>query len=165
MRAPDSLVAMSDGSTSSLQDLAAEGPIGLVFLRHIGCIFCRKQVALLRGLPPGAVVFVGMELPEALAEFCQRLRSPHRFASDPERKLYNAFGVGTGTIGQVLGPRVLVKGLGALRYGNGRPTSDPMQLGAAFVIARDGSVAWSHRARDAADLVSAAALADALAAA
>lgn len=74
--------------------------------------------------------------------------------ADPEHALYSAFGLGRGTLWQLLGPRVWGAGLRALggRHGVGAPQGDPMLLaGAALVAAR--RVRWLHRAAHSGDVV------------
>jgi hypothetical protein len=153
----DHNVLLEDGSACLLSDLFREGPIALVFLRHLGCVFCRYQVAQLRSEKDLPIYFVCMESCDEAAKFKKRMRSPHRFICDPERKLYEAFGVGRGTTGQIFSLKTLAVGVKAAFSGSfqGRPTADPMQLGAAIVLDRGGEIMWSHYAADAADIVSA----------
>ena len=69
--------------------------------------------------------------------------------SDPERRLYDAFGLGRGSVGQLFGPRVFAAAAGAVRYGVGlaRPVGDPFVLAGAFVVDDRGVI---HRAEPAA---------------
>jgi hypothetical protein len=67
-----------------------------------------------------------------------------RAVSDEAKELYAAFGLSRGTLGQVLGPRVLWAGLGAaLRgHGLGKPVGDPLMLSGWFLV-DEGAVVWS----------------------
>lgn len=65
--------------------------------------------------------------------------------ADPDLVLYGAFGLGRGTLGQVIGPRAILAAGRALLRGNlvGKPVGDVKVMPGAFLI-RDGAVAWSH---------------------
>lgn len=126
-------------------------PVALVFLRHLGCLFCREHVVQLRDYPDLNVVFVAMAGPGETNEFRTDHASPHRFVCDPERVLHSQFGVATARFGQVLNPRVLLRGASAMKYGLARPTGNPMSLAATVVLNEDGEVVWTHHARDIAD--------------
>jgi peroxiredoxin len=119
----------------------------------------------LREHPDLNVVFVAMASPDEAAEFRARVGSPHRFVADPDRKLHGLFGIESAGFAQVLNPRVLLRGVSAMRYGVSQPTGDPRSLGGAFVVSRAGEVVWSRRARDVADNASPEEIAAALAAA
>ncbi|RYG40036.1 hypothetical protein EON79_23280, partial [bacterium] len=102
---------------------------------------------------------------EECAAFRLRMESPHRIISDPNRVLYEAFGLTRGTLTQILKPKAFGRGLSAMRAGlrQGLPTSDPMQLGGAFVVDREGCVAWEYRSQDQSDNPTAEAILEALA--
>jgi hypothetical protein len=65
--------------------------------------------------------------------------------ADPERVLYTAFGLGPGTVGQVIGPRALLAAGRALLRGNlvGKPVGDVKVMPGAFLV-EDKAIAWSH---------------------
>ncbi|MGV3614418.1 MAG: AhpC/TSA family protein [Fimbriimonas sp.] len=119
----------------------------------------------MRGHPDLNVVFVAMATPEEASAFRAKMRSLHRFACDPERSLHAAYGVGMATGRQVVNLHVLGRGAQAMRYGFGRPTGDPLSLGATVVLDRAGNVRWEHQAADVADNASPAAIAAAISAA
>ena len=160
MQAPDAQVDLEDGARVHLRELYRDRPLALVFLRHFGCIFCRYQVSQLRPAADLNIAFVCMESASEAKEFKAKLRSPHRFISDPGHRLYEAFGVKTGTGRQLVTLNALKQGFKATLAGSfqGKPTADPMQLSAAFVIGTEGEVSWSHYAKDAGDIVSEEAL-------
>lgn len=167
MFAPTQTVTLDDGDSLELGTLWAERPLAIVLLRHLGCIFCREIVARMRQYPEANLLFVAVERAEECAAFRARMESPHRIVSDPGRALYEAFGLTRGTLMQILTPRSMGRGLSAMRAGlrQGLPTSDPMQLGGAFVIDRRGCVDWEYRSRDHSDNPSAEAILGALASA
>jgi len=65
--------------------------------------------------------------------------------SDPERRLYAAFGLGRGSLGQLLGPATWVAGARALlkRHLVGRPVGDPLTMPGAFLV-EGGRVLWAR---------------------
>lgn len=153
-------VRLDDGSELELQKLNGGKPFALVFLRHYGCIFCRYQVAQLRPAVDLPVFFVGMGTVGEASSFKMKMRSPHRFVADPERALYEKFGVQRGKPGQVFTLRAIGTGLRATLSGQfqGKPSADPMQLGAAFILDGSGNVCWSRYSDDVAEIVGAATL-------
>lgn len=153
MRAPTLFVELSSGESVPLVSLYRDRTLALVFLRHFGCVFCRRQLSILRRFPELNIVFVGMGSPAEALAFRERYKVPHEIICDPQRRLYEAFGLPVGNLGQLLGPRVVVRAVGAMRYGQSRPTADPRQLGGVFVIDAEGEVVWSRRYRDASDNV------------
>ena len=151
--APTQAVTLDDGSSVELRDLYCERPLALVFLRHLGCLFCREIVTQLREIPSESLVFVAGERAESCAEFRERAEIPQRFVSDPGRTLYEAFGLERGGLGAFVSPKIIGRGIAAMRAGHRQaiPTSDPRQLGGAFVVDSGGRVVWEHRSEDIAD--------------
>lgn len=77
--------------------------------------------------------------------------------ADNDRVSYRAAGTRKGSLGQLVGPSVLAKGLATTvrtRKLQTRTIGDPAQLGGAMVIRQDGTVAFSKMAKDASDNVS-----------
>ncbi len=162
MRAPEIDVLTSSGETVPFSSFYAERAVGVVFLRHLGCLFCRRHVSQLRRHPELNLVFVSMGSPEETREFEAKWKTVHPFLCDPEKTLFEKFGLTRAKWSQIVGPRVLLQGAASIRYGVGTPLGDPMQLAGTFVINRSGEVVWSHRARDASDNASAARIGEAL---
>lgn len=154
MRVPEFGVLRDDGSLVPLYSLAADRPVALVFLRHLGCIFCREQVATLRdALPEENVAFVTMSNPALAGRFRRWMRSPHAFFCDPERRLYEAFGVGRAKASHFLNPHLARRAVEAYRKGfrNGLRFDDALQLGGTYVMDHDGLLLASFPANDAGD--------------
>lgn len=154
MRVPDFGALRHDGARVTLYGMAAERPVAMVFLRHLGCIFCRQQVAMLRdAMPEENVVFVTMSPPKVAARFRTWMRSPHPFLCDPERRLYEAFDVPRSTVGKYFSSTVVKAALRAYRsgYRNALDFDDQLQLGGTFVIDRAGDVLGSFVSEDIAD--------------
>jgi hypothetical protein len=72
--------------------------------------------------------------------------------ADPERHLYDAFGVERGGMAQMLGPAVVACGIRATLKGNliGRKDGDPWTL-PTFVLVDGDRVLWRHDGRHAGD--------------
>jgi len=155
----DIVEALEAAHTQSGERLAAlteASPVLLVFLRHAGCTFCREalgDVARERNLIEASgvrIVLVHMGDSDAISKLIAkyRLEGVARIC-DPERKLYQAFGLKRGGLRQLFGPKVLWRALpaGALsRHGIGRMTADSFQMPGLFLIDQSGIVRrFRHR--------------------
>lgn len=154
MRAPDFQVATDEGETLPFGSLIESGPIALVFLRHLGCVFCLQHIRDLALHPELPVVFVSRSPGPETKAVREKLGSPHRFLVDPEGRLHTHFGIARGGLGQIFNLRSFREGMKAVASGLpllSKPQTDPMELGATFVIDPQGEVVWEYRAKDAAD--------------
>ncbi len=136
-----------------LSTLSRETHTLVVFLRHFNCIYCRESLAELRRLRSEieaegaqiAVVHMGTEsqAEELLSLF--DLSDVERF-SDPEQKLYRAFGLERTSLGQLLGP---ASWMGMVRAGLKSPftpgkrlkgiVGDVLQMPGVFLLS-NGSI-------------------------
>ena len=143
-----------------LVDLSFESPLLIVFLRHFGCTFCREALADIArqrdAIAARGVRIVAVHMaPEAEAAgifLCYGLADLDRI-SDPERRLYRAFGLKEGRVSQLLGPKVWWRGFvaGLLRgHGVGRVRGNGFQMPGAFIF-HEGGVVRSMIHRSAAD--------------
>jgi hypothetical protein len=84
--------------------------------------------------------------PEEGDEFLAKRWPEARAVSDPDEVLYDGFGLARGTLGQLLGPRVLWAGLKSTLSGHGfaMPAQDAVRMSGWFLV-NDGQVVWSHR--------------------
>ena len=99
------------------------------------------------------VVLVGMGPPKESREFLEKFALPFLMVCDPNRKLYDAYGLKRmGTLG-FLSPSLALKGLSALAGGNlvGMPEGDVKQLAGIFIIDNSGHVRFRHLSADPAD--------------
>ncbi len=154
MQVPEFGVLRHDGVRVTLYGLADERPVALVFLRHLGCVFCRQQVGTLRDeLSEENVVFVTMSEPKLTDRFRIWMRSPHSFLCDPEKRLYEAFGIPRSTAGKFFSASVVHEALKAYRkgYRNALTFDDQLQLGGTYVFDREGHVLASFISEDIAD--------------
>jgi AhpC/TSA antioxidant enzyme len=100
------------------------------------------------------VVLIGQLTPRHAAHFRRTQQVELPVLADEKRESYKAAGAKVATFGELLGPKVMAKGiLTSARTGRvqGRTLGHPAQLGGAMVIAPGGRVAWSHMSEDASD--------------
>jgi hypothetical protein len=100
------------------------------------------------------VVLIGQLTPRHAAHFRRRQQIDLPVLADEERRSYKAAGAKMGSVGELLGPKVVAKGLLTsvrTRKVQSRTIGHPAQLGGAMVIAPSGEVLWSHMAKDASD--------------
>jgi hypothetical protein len=120
-------------------------------------VFCRELVSELRAARAAAddlprVVLVHQGTVEQGDAFLESRWPEVSAIADPGRVLYAAFGLERGRLAQVLGPRVLLRGMSAALRGNGigKPVGDLWQMPGAFVIHRS-AIVWSHVAHHVGD--------------
>lgn len=154
----EALHAVRSQRNNTLAELSAGQPLLLLFIRHVGCTFCREALADLAAqrsqLEAGGIrlAIVHMSPPANAAALLARynLEDLDQF-SDPDCRLFRAFELARGTLWQVLGPAVWRRGLFALlRHGIGKPEGDGFQLAGVFVL-KDGKIAASFRHATSAD--------------
>jgi peroxiredoxin len=165
--APDCELIDDERRTRRLSKFWSNGPAAIVFVRHLGCAFCRREAALLRNDAPqfesaGAeIAFVTMAPTDDAAEFRKHYQLPFSVLADPEQKAYREFQVPRGNWISVMGPQTWSAGLKALiEHGAGRPVGDVRQLSGGFVVARDGTIRYVHLSQHSADLPPHAAMLD-----
>ncbi|MBV6483472.1 MAG: hypothetical protein DIKNOCCD_03253 [bacterium] len=144
----------------SIEALSQEAPVLLIFLRHLGCTFCRETLSDIREkrdyltrkkIQP---VFVHLSPEEKAAPIFEKysLGDVPRI-SDPGKALYHAFGLQRGRILQLLGPRVWWRGFVVAilnRHGFGRLMGDGLQMPGVFLIYK-GKVLKDFRHRTTGD--------------
>jgi peroxiredoxin len=136
-----------------LESLSEERPTLVVFLRHFNCIYCRESLAELGRLRQSieaegaqiAAVHMGTESQAETLLSLFNLEDVERF-SDPERRLYHAFGLERATLGQLLTPSSWI---GHLRAGLKSPflpgtrlkgiVGDVLQMPGVFLL-KDGKI-------------------------
>jgi peroxiredoxin len=99
------------------------------------------------------VVLVGMGTTEESAAFEMKFDIPFPLISDPNRKLYQAFGLKMISALELFSPSVALKGVLAITKGHtvGIPVGDVRQLPGVFIINTDGRIVYSHFAGDPSD--------------
>jgi len=131
-----------DGLT--LYEHSLERPLLTVFLRHIGCAFCREALAELSQLRSeiearGAdIALVTMsEEPEAAEFFARYGLGEVPRISDPSCELYRAFDLGRGSWRRMFSPAVWKRGFRACilaGHGIGAPRGDIFRMPGVFLI-------------------------------
>ncbi len=132
----------------------------LVFLRHAGCTFCRETLDELRrrrseweskGLHPVVVHMGSDEEGRAMMKRYEMEDVPS--ISDPDCRVFRAYELPRGRLGQLFGWNVWVQGFRTAilkGYGLGKLAGDGFQLSGAFLV-RDGRILSAAPSRDAAD--------------
>ena len=102
-----------------------------------------------------ALAVIGQGEPEHAAEFRREQGLELRLLVDPDRRAYKAAGAKLAVFSELLGPRMMWKGLKRARsagVSQGRTIGHPAQVGGVLVVARDGSIPWSQMSRDPDDI-------------
>lgn len=144
---------------ASLDELSHDTPLLVVFLRHLGCTFCRealgdvaKQRAELESLGV-RIAIVHMAPPLAATLLLQKygLEDLHRF-SDPQCELYRAFRLERAAPSQLVGPQIWWRGMQAVVQGHGFGpiAGDAFRMPGVFVLDR-GEIVAEFRHASAAD--------------
>jgi len=100
------------------------------------------------------LVLIGQLTPRHAARFRSSQHIDLPVLADERRASYKAAGAKVATFGELLGPKVVAKGiLTSARTGRtqGRTLGHPAQLGGAMVIGPGNEVLWSHMSQDAGD--------------
>lgn len=99
------------------------------------------------------VVLVGMGPPKESEAFLKKFRLPFIMVCDPERKLYEAYGLKRMGTFDFLSPTLALKSLSAVAKGNlvGIPEGDVKQLAGVFIIDISGHIRSRHLSADPAD--------------
>lgn len=154
LAAPVTGVNLAPGT---LRAQLAPGDTLLVFLRHLGCTFCRETVSDLREASEAdpaypKVLFFFMGSPREGRAFMQRYWPRAHAVADSEKRFYGAFGVERGSLLQMFGPAVWRAKRRAEEKGhsNGERIGDVWMLPGVFLV-RGDRIVWSHEARHAAD--------------
>ena len=103
------------------------------------------------------VVLVGMGPPKESREFLEKFELPFEMVCDPERKIYDAYGLKRMGAFDFLSPSLALKGLSALAKGNlvGLPEGDVKQLAGVFIIDTSGYIRFQYLSANPADFRSA----------
>jgi peroxiredoxin len=99
------------------------------------------------------VVLVGMGTPDQAESFRKQFSLSFPIICDPEKKLYQIYGLGRSSFSRMVSPSVLLKGLKALSQGHTPrlPQGDVMQLSGVFLIDTTGHIRYAHYSKDPSD--------------
>lgn len=101
-----------------------------------------------------SLVVIGQGTPAHAEDFRRSQGVDLTLLVDPDRKVYETAGAKVATFGELLGPRVIAKGIASSlrsRVRQGRTREHPAQLGGTIIVAPGGNVAWAKMADDASD--------------
>lgn len=101
-----------------------------------------------------SLTLIGQATPRQAAHFRRRQEIELPVLADEDRASYEAAGAKMATLGELLGPKVIAKGVATgarTRVVQGRTVGHPAQLGGAMVVTPNGAVPWSHMSEDASD--------------
>ena len=97
---------------------------------------------------------IGQGTPEQARHFRDSQGVDLDMLVDTGRAAYRAAGAKKATFGELLGPRVVLRGMrraAASRVRQGRTVGHPAQLGGVLIVMPDGSIPYAHLAADASD--------------
>lgn len=146
------------GAAARLGDYWAKRPVVLALVRHLGCLFCRQQVAeLMRRLHEierrsATVVVVGPSRPEHIAGFRTATGYRGPLFVDPSLRAFRAAGL-EHSRASTYHPLAVLKAVWALAQGHrqaGRQ-GDIIQQGGTFVLGPGDRVHFEWRDRYAGD--------------
>jgi peroxiredoxin len=99
------------------------------------------------------VVLVGLGIPDRAEAFKKQFSLSFPIICDPEKKLYQTYGLGRGSVARMASPAFLLKGLKTLLQGHtpGIPRDDIMQMPGVFLIDTSGNIRYAHYSKDPSD--------------
>lgn len=118
----------------------------VIFLRHLGCTYCRKTLKNFSEYfnSNRPVVFSPLFVHMASKDEGSQILSKYNLdgkahISDENKELYNLFSIKQGRASQLFGPGVLKAGVKDIfKYGVGRLRGDGFQMPALFVVDENG---------------------------
>jgi peroxiredoxin len=147
-------------SGKTIDQISAQQPVLMVFLRHFGCTFCKESLKYIKQQQEQIeadgtrIVFVHMSSPERGEEYF-RSRGFVDFdqISDPDQRLYQLFRFSRASFGQIFGPGVLWRGLKAGFHGFSQSSveGDAFQM-PGLVLITHGMPVRVHRYKTAAEV-------------
>jgi peroxiredoxin len=99
------------------------------------------------------VVLVGLGTPDHSEAFKRQFSLSFSIICDPEKKLYQTYGLGRSSFASMASPSLLLKGLKTLSRGHtpGVPQGDVMQMPGVFLIDISGNIRYAHYSKDPSD--------------
>ena len=130
----------------TISELSHQSPVLLVFLRHLGCVFCRETLSDLKKIKDKItslgtrIVLVHMAEFQEASELFEKyeFRDIHH-VSDVDNKYYQEFGLSKGDFKQLFGFKSWL-GMGRATIKGNRPDKvmgDPTQLPGIFLLEND----------------------------
>jgi len=99
------------------------------------------------------VVLVGLGTFDRAAAFKKQFSISFPIICDPEKTLYQTYGLGRGSLAGMASPVFLLKGLKTLARGHlpGMPQDDIRQMPGVFLISTSGTIRYAHYSKDPSD--------------
>lgn len=154
--APDLPLQAADGREVRLSDYWRIRPTLLFFVRHLGCVFCRDQLAGFRKryaeiqARGGQVAGITPSDTDSAARTARSMQLPFPLLADLRRRSFVAYGLFEAPLSEIVRPEVLIRTAREWTRGNVAPInpfgSAFTQLGGLFVIDTAGVVRFSHLA-------------------
>jgi peroxiredoxin len=149
--APDAELLDVEGKPVRLSTLWQDQPLLLAFTRHFGCTQCKEMLDELverRGKIEKAglsLAVINQGTPEISALFAEKFAPGLLMLCDPERKVYEAYGLERGNLFQTfLNPKVWKAISKARKKGYQVETApqgqDAMQMSGTFIISTSGQI-------------------------
>lgn len=158
--APDFTAQDSEGNKITLSSFKGSKKVVLLFLRYYGCPICKFHLSEIKNYyeqfeNKNTEILVVMETTiEELKTYKANEIFPFKILSDPQKKLFNLYGVGRGTIlKSMLSKNVIGKFIKATVKGNfhGKYNGDDLQLPADFIINNERKIIYCYYGNDIAD--------------
>jgi len=161
--APDIPLLDADGKTIQLSALWKTRTLALAFTRHFGCPQCKEMMDELHAVRPElearglTLAIVTQGTPEEAKRFCAERAPGATCLADPERRAYNAYGLGRGTTYQTLiSPRIWTSNRRLKQTKGFTPEPPPagqdaFVMSGTFIIGTDGRVRLPYYYEDIAD--------------
>lgn len=150
--APDVELADTRGNAVRLSSLWGEQTLLLAFTRHFGCPQCKELLAeLAQGEQQLAqsglrLAVITQASPPDAAEFCAQFAPGILCLADPERKAYQAYGLGRGSLRQTIFSPEALSSNARLKKTRGWDAElppagqDAMLMSGLFIIGTDGLI-------------------------
>ena len=100
------------------------------------------------------LVVIGQGRPDDARKFMETLSVDLPIVVSEDRAAYRAAGTKVGTMGELLGPKSVLRGIrrsASDRVVQGRIVGHAAQLGGVLIVKPDGSIPYSHLSDDASD--------------
>jgi peroxiredoxin len=161
--APDLAVQNAEGQTVQLSTLWKQQALILAFTRHFGCPQCKELVDQLATQLPAfqsrnlALAIVTQGTPAETKEFCAERAPGVLCLADPQRNLYEAYGLERANIWQSFLSLNVWRSNRRLKQERGWNTDlppqgqDALQMAGLFIIAPDGRIRLPYYYDDIAD--------------
>ena len=161
-KAPDFKFQTPWDDEAGFYDTVGDKPTVLIFLRYYGCPVCRMEMAKIKqeidvARQKGAHVFVALQsAPKTIVSLSTREDWPFTIICDPQKKIFQLYGVEPGGVVRYLHPAGLIAAIKAVRQGfrHGKFEGKETQLPAAFTVSAGKVITYAHYGENISDIPS-----------